>query len=130
MENDQYDLDYPYIIWVMRLICSHSYHIPVPVWKCGAHESVGIGISCDSEFHFVRYYHVSQPKAITQTSKHPQLEPAALILEGFDVTGDSGSVNRSRNRVAHRLISFGYASDCHDVRGLFCGLGIGTLRTD
>lgn len=96
----------------------------------GAQEGVGIGISCDCEFHFIRYYHLSLPKAITQTSKHPQLEPAVLILEGFDVTGDSGSGNRSRNRVAHGLISFGYASDCHDVRGLFCGLGIGTLRTD
>lgn len=50
---------------------------------------MAIGISCDSESHFSRYYHLSQPKAITKTSKHSQMEPSSLILEGFDVTGEA-----------------------------------------
>lgn len=49
---------------------------------------MAVGISCDSESHFGRYYHLSQPKAITKTSKHSQMEPTSLILEGFGVTGE------------------------------------------
>lgn len=89
LDKDQYGLDCLAIIGVICLICSCSYHILVPSWKGEAHESMAIGISCDGESHFGRYYRLSQPKAITKTSKHSQMEHTSLILQGFDVTGET-----------------------------------------